>query len=192
MSEDVEKLGKLQDYYAKYKALPSYSYMSEKFHFGAKDSVFRLIAKLKKEQFLDTAPDGKLIPGDRFFHRRHSLSSVQAGNFENDYVEEFDWVSIDEMVVKKPSITEVMDIAGPSMNGKNIFDGDKAVVELRKDAEIGEVVVAILEDGSKTVKTLGKENGKYVLVPANPDFETLRPERFDIKGVVMWTLTKQN
>lgn len=193
MSEEIEKLGKLQDYYAKYKALPSYSYMSEKFHFGAKDSVFRFIAKLKKEHFLDTAPDSKLIPGKRFFERRFSLSSVQAGVFEYDHVEEYDMATLDEMLVEQPSITEFMPVEGDSMIDEQIYDGDTAVIEIRKDAKVGQIVVALIEGGKKTIKTLGVEDGKHVLIPANKDFEILRPENgFEIYGILKWTIKKHN
>ncbi len=193
MNEDQEKLGKLQDYYAKYKALPSYSYMSEKFNFGSKESIFRLIAKLKKELFLDVAPDSKLIPGKRFFERRKSLSRVQAGEFTNDHVEEYDIVSIDAMVVEKPSITELMDVEGDSMIDYKIYDGDTAVIQRRKDANIGEIVVAVLEDGKKTIKKLGKEGNNYVLIPGNKNYETLRPSNgFEIYGLLDWTFRKHN
>jgi repressor LexA len=193
MNEDQEKLGKLQDYYAKYKALPSYSYMGDKFNFGSKESVFRFVAKLKKELFLDVAPDSKLIPGKRFFERRKSLSTVQAGEFTNDHVEEHDFISIDAIVIEKPSITELMDVEGPSMIEKGIFDGDTAIVQVRKDAKVGDIVVAIIEGGKKTIKTLGKEGDDYVLIPANKEFHTLRPENgFEIYGVLDWTFRKHN
>ena len=193
MNEFEEKLGKLQDYYARYKALPSYSYMSDKFNFGSKESVFRLVAKFKKELFLDLAPDNRLIPGKRFFERRKSLSTVQAGEFTNDHVEEFDSISIDAMLVEEPSITELMEVEGPSMQDKKIFDGDTAIVKRRKDAKVGQVVVAILENGEKTIKTLGKEGDNYVLIPANKDFDTLRPKNgFEIYGVLKWTITKHH
>jgi len=193
MNEFDVKLGKLQDYYARYKALPSYSYMSDKFNFGSKESVFRLVAKFKKELFLDLAPDNRLIPGKRFFERRKSLSTVQAGEFTNDHVEEFDSISIDALVIEKPSITELMDVEGPSMIEKGIFDGDTAIVQVRKDAKVGDIVVAIIEGGKKTIKTLGKEGDNYVLIPANKDFDTLRPENgFEIYGVLDWTFRKHN
>lgn len=193
MNEFEEKLGKLQDYYARYKALPSYSYMSDKFNFGSKESVFRLVARFKKELFLDLAPDNRLIPGKRFFERRKSLSTVQAGEFTNDHVEEFDSISIDALVIEKPSITELMDVEGPSMIEKGIFDGDTAVIQVRKDAKVGEIVVAIIEGGKKTIKTLGKEGDDYVLIPANKEFHTLRPKNgFEIYGVLKWTITKHH
>ncbi len=193
MIEDYEKIGKLQDYFAQYKALPSFRYMSDMFKIKSTETISKLVSRMKEEQFLDTAPDNKLIPGKRFFERRKSFSTVQAGEFTNDYVEEFDFVSIDAMVIEKPSITELMDVEGPSMQDKKIFDGDTALIQVRKDAKVGEIVVAILENGEKTIKTLGKEGDEYVLIPANKDFETLRPKNgFEVYGVLEWTFRKHN
>lgn len=47
------------------------------------------------------------------------------------------------------------------------------------------LVVAVI-DNVFTVKTLGKENGQFVLIPANKDFATIRPkEGFEIFGIVV-------
>lgn len=70
------------------------------------------------------------------------------------------------------------------MKDLGILDGDTAVVQKRAMANVGDIVVAIIDD-KFTIKTLGKENGKYVLIPANKDFEVIRPrELFEIYGVV--------
>ena len=193
MNEDQEKLGKLQDYFAQYKALPSFRFMGEMFKIKSTETISKLVARMKEEQFLDTAPDHKLIPGKRFFERRKSYSTVQAGEFTNDHVEAFDLISIDSMLIEKPSITELMDVEGDSMIDYKIFDGDTAVVKRRKDANVGQIVVALLEDGNKTIKKLGKEGNSYVLIPGNKNFETLRPSNgFEIYGLLDWTFRKHN
>lgn len=187
MIEDNEKLGKLQDYFSTYKALPSYSYMSEKFKFGAKDSVFRLVAKLKEEQFLDVAPDKKLIPGKRFFDLPISNESVQAGAFANSYAQDGEFRSVEDMLIRKPSITKMMPVQGNSMINKGILDGDIAIYEQRPFAKLGEIVIAMLNN-DYTIKELGNENGMFILIPHNDNFEIIRPKKpFEILGVVTGT-----
>ena len=71
------------------------------------------------------------------------------------------------------------------MKDLGILDGDTVVVQKKPLANEGDVVVAIIDD-KFTIKTLGKENGKYVLIPANQDFDVIRPkEMFEIYGVVV-------
>ncbi len=181
---DLEKLGQLRDYFASYRALPSYSYMQQLLNMRSKETISKLVARLKLMGFLDTAPDNKLNPGKRFFERSLSNTTVQAGAFTATYNEGGDYITIDEHLVKKPSITELIPVAGDSMKDLGILDGDTVVVERRPYANIGDIVVAIIDD-KFTIKTLGKEKELFVLIPANEDFEIIRPkEQFHIYGVV--------
>lgn len=61
---------------------------------------------------------------------------------------------------------------GESMTGAGILPGDYVFVE-RKEAEIGDIVVALL-DGKNNLKVLGydKKKKKYLLLSCNPDKET--------------------
>lgn len=181
---DLEKLGQLRDYFASYRSLPSYSYMQQLLNMRSKDTIFKLIARLKLMGFLDLAPDKKLSPGKRFFERPLSDNSVQAGAFTATYNDSGNNIKIDEYLVKKPSITELIPVAGDSMKDLGILDGDTVVVERRPFANLGDIVVAIIDD-KFTIKTLGKEKDQFILIPANQDFEIIRPkEQFSIYGVV--------
>lgn len=181
---DIERLGKLRDYFADYRALPSYSYMQQLLNIRSKETVNKFVSRLKLMGFLDIAPDKKLSPGKRFFERPMSNTTVQAGAFTASYSEGGDYITIDEHLVKKPSITELIPVVGDSMKDVGILDGDTVIVEKRPYANLGDIVVAIIDDRF-TIKTLGKEKDRYVLIPANNDFETIRPkEQFHIFGVV--------
>lgn len=181
---DISRLGQLRDYFAKNRSLPSYSYMQQLLGMKSKETISKLVARLKLMGFLDTAPDNKLIPGQRFFERSLSDSTVQAGAFTAAYNEGGDYITIDEHLVKKPSVTQLIPVVGDSMKDLGILDGDTIVVEKRPYANIGDIVVAIIDDRF-TIKTLGKEKDRFVLIPANKDFDVIRPkEAFQIYGVV--------
>jgi repressor LexA len=181
---DIEKLGQLRDYFSNYRSLPSYSYMQQLLNMRSKDTISKLVSRLKLMGFLDVAPDKKLSPGRRFFERSLSNTTVQAGAFTASHIDGGDYITIDEHLVKKPSITELIPVVGDSMKDIGIMDGDIVVVEKRPFANIGDIVVAIIDD-KFTIKTLGKEKDSYVLIPANKDFEIIRPkEQFSIYGVV--------
>jgi repressor LexA len=181
---DIEKLGQLRDYFSSYRSLPSYSYMQQLLNMRSKDTISKLVSRLKLMGFLDVAPDKKLSPGRRFFERSLSNTTVQAGAFTASHIDGGDYITIDEHLVKKPSITELIPVVGDSMKDLGIMDGDIVVVEKRPFANIGDIVVAIIDD-KFTIKTLGKEKDSYVLIPANKDFEIIRPkEQFSIYGVV--------
>jgi len=189
MNEDQEKLGKLQDYFAQYKALPSFRYMSEMFKIKSTETISKIIARMKEEQFLDTAPDNKLIPGKRFFELPVSYESVQAGPFTGSNTDGGEYMSVLDILIKKPSISRVTPIKGDSMRDIGILDGDWAIYEKRPLANVGDIVVAILDgENAYTIKELGKEGSRYVLIPHNKEFDIIRPNKdFHIQGVVMTT-----
>ena len=71
-----------------------------------------------------------------------------------------------------------------------IHDGDVAVVEKRNLANVGDIVVAIV-DNEFTLKTLDKERGKYILRPANQAYPVIRPQgTLEIFGVLIGLIRK--
>ena len=64
------------------------------------------------------------------------------------------------------------------------------LVEKRPIANIGDIVVAVV-DNDYTLKTLDKEDGEFVLRPANPDFPVIRPHgSLEIFGVLTGLVRK--
>jgi repressor LexA len=79
-------------------------------------------------------------------------------------------------------------VKGESMIDEGIFDGDYVIIKPNPSPRNGEIVVALLEDGSATLKRFFKESGKFRLQPGNKDFEPIWVERFEdiqIQGVVV-------
>lgn len=62
--------------------------------------------------------------------------------------------------------TFMLKVKGESMINAGILDGDLVLVEERKTAHNGEMIVALVEDGA-TVKTFYKEEGYIRLQPEN-------------------------
>jgi repressor LexA len=75
-------------------------------------------------------------------------------------------------------------VQGDSMRGAGILPGDLVVVHCQQEAESGQVVVALLEDGT-TVKTLSINDGKVWLLPQNPAFHPIDGTNARIVGQVI-------
>lgn len=181
-------LAKLKDYYAEYRYIPTFEYMSENFGIGAKSRVSKFINLLKEEKFLEAGPDGKLIPDSRFFEIPYSDAAVQAGNFNDSLSQSGGYMTVLDILIKKPSITRIRPVKGNSMIKKGILDGDMAIYEKRTNAREGDIVIALLEGSDEvTIKELGKEDGQYVLIPHNDNFEVIRKKNFTIEGVLLST-----
>lgn len=85
-----------------------------------------------------------------------------------------------------------LEVSGDSMIDAHICDGDIVVVRQQDYAENGQIVVALLEDGSATLKTYRRlKTGHVMLIPANKELEAqkiLQPltlENVTIQGRVI-------
>jgi repressor LexA len=189
MSNDATYLAKLQDYYADNSVLPPYSTIMSLLGLRSKSPVAALIARLKLQGFLESTPEKRLKPGKRFFERP-IFDSVQAGAARQADESRYDTITIDEYLVESPSNTVLINVKGDSMIDAGIMPGDTVVVEKRGPASVGDMVIAIV-DNEFTLKTLGNEKGKFVLIPANPAYPVIRPKAdLEIFGVVVGQFRK--
>jgi repressor LexA len=100
-------------------------------------------------------------------------------------------IAVPEDLVGKRD-TYVLKVRGDSMIDEQIRDGDFVIVEDRKTAENGEMVIALLGGSEVTLKKFYRENGRIRLQPANPAMQPLlvTPEQLQIQGVVVGVMRK--
>ncbi len=182
MTDDERALSVLQNYYTEHMVLPSYAALGESLGLSSKGSVSLVVTRLMDEGFLAFAPDKRLKPGARFFER-YVFDSVQAGtpNAATDNPPEA--ITIDRFLIKEPSRTVLIRVKGDSMIEAGIFAGDLAVVERRPSANVGDIVVATVEN-EFTLKFLDRDRKGYFLRPANAAFQPIRGD-FELFGVMV-------
>ena len=69
-------------------------------------------------------------------------------------------------------------VRGSSMIGAAILDGDYVIVRRQNAANLGDIIVALVEDEA-TVKTLANIDGRIMLRPENPSFSPIPFDRAD-------------
>jgi repressor LexA len=181
---DPAYLERLQDYYAEHKVIPSYSVLAGLWGISAKSWVSECVRRYEEAGYLDWTPDRQLKPGARFFERRLADSTVQAGLPNPAISDGYDLITIDDFLVRVPSKTSLVRVKGDSIIDAGIHEGDLLVVEQQPNANVGEIVVAIV-DTEFTVKYLEREKGGFVLRPANKAYPVIRPKgRLEIFGVM--------
>jgi len=149
---DDNYLAKLQDYYADNTYCPLLDH-----HVAAwiqiQSAVAALVARLKLAQFLESTRKNALNQ-QTLFERPSSIAYGRLTHPAGDM--RHDTVTIDEYLVRQPSSTVLVSVKGDSMIDSGIMEGDTVVVEKRNMANIGDMVIAIV-DNEFTLKTLGKE-----------------------------------
>ena len=118
------------------------------------------------------------------------LGNVAAGE-PIEAVVSAETVAVPEDLVGKRD-TYALRVRGNSMIDEQIKDGDVVIVEDRKTADNGEMVIALLHGLEVTLKKFYRENGHVRLQPAN---ETLQPlivnaHEVQIQGVVIGVMRR--
>lgn len=133
-------------------------------------------------------------PSKALFQRQRALlkKAVPAGtpSQADDRVQER--LSLDDHLIQHKESTFFMRVAGDSMSGLGIFDGDLLVVDRAIPAGDGSIVIAIV-NGEFTVKQLLHKPGGSILRAAHPDYRDLpinAYQDFSIWGVVSWNVHK--
>lgn len=76
-------------------------------------------------------------------------------------------------------------VAGSSMIDDHILDGDLVIIRQQPTADDGEVVVAILDDETATLKRIYRESGGFKLQPANSAMDPIWVKQLHVRGKVV-------
>ena len=79
----------------------------------------------------------------------------------------------------------VLQVRGESMIEEQIRDGDYVVIEQAENANNGEIVVALLDNGMATLKRYFKETTRIRLEPANAKMQPIFVKNVRIQGKVV-------
>ena len=84
----------------------------------------------------------------------------------------------------------MLKVKGDSMNDAGIMAGDYVIVERKKTASVGDIIIAEI-DGAWTMKYLRKDAKGYYLEAANRSYKPIRPkEELLISAVVKAVVRK--
>ncbi|MEP6605273.1 MAG: S24 family peptidase [Nitrosospira sp.] len=186
-------LGKLQDYYARERIIPSITELSVLWNGKARSWTHQIVQRLKEENLLENAPGGRLRPGLRFFDRTVG-HVVRAGMPQQAADVQPELLRIDDYLIENPSQTILFPVKGDSMIDLGILEGDMVIIERSNSPSTGQVVLAIV-DNEFTLKVLAKDKRGYYLEARNhmrsKDYPSIRPEqKLEIYGLYVGLIRK--
>ena len=185
----TDRLALIKKFFKRYHRLPSYSEMLKLFGLSSKKSIYDIVHQWIDEGFFKIDKN-KLSPTTKFFSLP-LLGLIKAG-FPIMADENKDYVSLDDYLIEDPHSSFLLKVSGDSLMGIGIFDGDYVVIEKRKNAFPGDVVLAEI-DKEWTLKILRKDRGrgKIYLQAANPKYPPLYPhQELQIFGIVKAVIRK--
>jgi repressor LexA len=183
----IDRLDLIKKFYRRYRRLPSYSEMLKLFGLASKKAIFDIVHKLVDEGFLKKI-NNKLAPTSKFF-ALPLLGLIKAG-FPILAEENRDYLTLDEYLIEDPQSSFLLKVSGDSLTGAGIFDGDLVIIERKKEADNGDIVLAQI-DREWTLKILEKIQGVVKLRSANPKYPPFLPrEELQLFGVVKAVVRK--
>jgi len=95
------------------------------------------------------------------------------------------YLTIPGYLVKSAKDHFLLRVKGESMKHAGILNDDLVVVHSQNRADIGDIIVALI-DGEATVKRLGMRNNQFYLKAENPEFPDIHPHgEWTIQGRVV-------
>jgi repressor LexA len=118
------------------------------------------------------------------------IGTVEAGWPSPAEEELVDILSLDELLITNREASFLLRVTGDSMTGAGIMPGDLVIVDRGQAPKSGDIVIAEV-DGQWTMKYLRKRGDTVMLLPANPKYKPIRPQReLTIAGVVTAVVRK--
>ena len=191
-----EILDYLNEFIQQHGYAPSLEEIGRRFNLSSLATVHKHLTNLQEKGFIRRAWNRsrsvELVPtrvGGRAIELP-LLGFVAAGE-PIEAVATSEMIAVPEGLVGKRD-SYVLRVRGDSMIDEQIRDGDYVIVEDRKTADNGEMVIALVGGLDVTLKKFYRDNGKVRLQPANPAMQPMLidADRVQIQGVVVGVMRK--
>lgn len=177
---------------------PSFEEIAERFSFSSLATVHEHLTNLERKGYIRRSPNEsrsiEMIPprGQAGATDLPLLGAVAAGE-PIEAVTTGESIAVPNDLIPRRGASYVLRVRGESMIDEHIEDGDYVVVHGRNSADDGEMVIALINGTSATVKRFFREPGGWIrLQPANDQVRPIRAHENDvlIQGVVVGVIRK--
>lgn len=188
----------LESYIARHGYAPSFEEIAEQFSFRSLATVHEHLTNLERKGYIRRGHNEsraiELVPrpGQAGATELPLLGQVAAGQ-PIEAVAHGETIAVPNDLLPRRGNSYVLRVRGDSMIDEHIADGDYVVVHNRETADDGEMVIALIDGTSATVKRLYREPGGWIrLQPANPALAPIRVHEDNvlIQGVVVGVIRK--
>ena len=186
----------LQDFIEQHGYAPSLEEVGRRFGLSSLATVHKHLTNLQEKGFIKRAWNRsrsvELVPkpaGSRVLEL--PLLGYVAAGAPIEAVSSSESIAVPENFIGRGE-TYVLRVRGDSMIDEQIRDGDMVIVENRKTADNGEMVIALLRGSDVTLKKFYRDNGRVRLQPANPALQPIFVDAAQVKiqGVVVGVMRK--
>ena len=196
-----EKLLKfIIDYQKQNNVTPSFDEMKDGLDLKSKSGIHRIVSALEERGYIkklnnraraiEIIKNVNLIDTESSKNKNNIISipilgKIAAGLPIEAISDNTNYIELPETLLKKGEYF-ILNVEGDSMIEAGIFDGDQVVIRKAKDANNGEIVVALIDNNEATLKRIFKRGQQVALQPENSNYKTViyGPDRIQIQGVL--------
>jgi repressor LexA len=177
---------------------PSFEEIAEQFNYNSLATVHEHLSNLERKGYIKRSYNEsraiEILPSECFPRAVDLplLGAVAAG-VPIESMASGETMAVPEAMLRRGGDHYVLKVRGQSMVDAHISDGDFVIVNERRNADNGEMVIAMLHGSSATVKKFYREkDGRIRLQPANETMEPIYVHENDIsiQGVVVGVLRR--
>lgn len=183
-----EVLDYLESYQNKRGYAPTLEDIRKHFKFASVSTAHHHVTRLTKEGLIhrDDNQPRAITPKDKLGVTQIKILGTIAAGQPIEAIESADeTISLSQSDISTTGDHYALRVAGDSMIGDGIFDGDIVVIRKQHTAGDGQTVVAIINENEATLKRIYKEKNGYRLQPANQSMLPLFSKEVEIRGVVV-------
>lgn len=193
-----EILDFLQSYILDHGYAPSFEEIARQFRFRSLATVHEHLTNLEHKGYIQrTHNESRAIelvpvPGQSGATELPLLGQVAAGE-PIEAVVEHETIAVPNDLIPRRGNCYVLRVRGDSMIDEHIENGDFVVVHGRETADNGEMVIALVDGTSATVKRLYREADGWIrLQPSNENVTPIRvhEDNILIQGIVVGVIRK--
>jgi len=175
---------------------PSMEEIADYFQFASLNAVFKHLEALESRGYLhrdsNRARSIQLSQDDQTGLQALPLYGYVAAGQPIEAVSSPETLQVPDSFLPRRGRYYVLQVQGESMIDEHIQDGDYVVIESRETAGPGEMVVALIDDESVTLKKFYRKGKQVRLQPANESMDPIvvDEDRVKIQGVVVSVMRK--
>lgn len=188
----------LNSYTAENGYAPSFEEIAEHFNYNSLATVHEHLTNIERKGYIKRTYNEsraiEILPSDVITRAVEiPLMGAVAAGVPIEVATDAETVSVPEDFVRRSGNHYALRVRGQSMIDDQIRDGDVVVVHDRNAADNGDMVIAMLEGSSATVKRYYRErDGRIRLQPSNDQMAPIyvREDQMQVRGIVVGVLRR--
>ncbi len=177
---------------------PSFEEIAEHFNYNSLATVHEHLTNIERKGYIKRTYNEsraiEILPSDVITRAVEiPLMGAVAAGVPIEVSTDAETVSVPEDFVRRSGNHYALRVRGQSMIDDQIRDGDVVVVHDRNAADNGDMVIAMLEGSSATVKRYYRErDGRIRLQPSNDQMAPIyvREDQMQVRGIVVGVLRR--